>query len=150
VATSRSFLLPWIVAFKAVKATLLTMLGVTLLFAIHRDPIDFVIQIAQAIHLPLTSRLFDRTLNLAFRATPKNEVELGLTALGYAALMGTEGVGLYLQRSWARWFTIGATSSLIPIEVYEIVREPRVLRVGILVLNVAVVLYLWKRREGFE
>jgi uncharacterized membrane protein (DUF2068 family) len=64
--------------------------------------------------------------------------------------MGTEGVGLYLRRGWARWFTIGATSSLIPIEVFEIVREPRPLRVAILVLNVAVVVYLWKRKEVFE
>jgi uncharacterized membrane protein (DUF2068 family) len=38
----------------------------------------------------------------------------------------------------------------MPIEVYEIVREPRVLRALIFVLNAAVVVYLWRRREVFE
>lgn len=107
-------------------------------------------QMAQSVHLPLTSHLLDRALNLAFQATPGRELALAITAFGYAVLMTTEGVGLYLRRSWARWFTIGATSSLIPIEVYEIVREPRIIRVVILLLNIAVVAYLWRRKEVFE
>jgi uncharacterized membrane protein (DUF2068 family) len=143
-------LLPWIVAFKALKATLLTALGVTVLSAIHRDPVDLVVQIAQAVHLPVTSRLFDRAVALALRATPKNEVAIAATAFGYAFVLAMEGVGLYLRRTWARWFTIGATSSLIPFEVYEIVREPRLLRVLVLLLNAGVVVYLWRRKEAFE
>jgi uncharacterized membrane protein (DUF2068 family) len=149
--TARSVsLLPWIIAFKAVKATLLTAIGVSLLFAIHRDPVDLVVDIARAVHLPITSRVLDRAMTLAFRATPKKELALALMAFGYAILMGTEAVGLYLRRRWARWFTIGATSSLIPIEVFEIVREPRPLRVVVLLLNIGVVVYLWRRKEVFE
>jgi uncharacterized membrane protein (DUF2068 family) len=148
--TRQPSLLPWIVAFKAVKATILATLGATLLVAVHLDPIDFVVQIAMAVHLPLTSRLVDRALTLAFRATPRKEEALAAAAFGYAILMATEGVGLYLRRRWARWFTIGATSSLIPIEAYEILQEPRLLRVLILLLNIAVVAYLWRRKEIFE
>jgi len=133
-----------------VKAALLTTLGLTLLMAIHQDPVDLLMRVAQAVHLPLTSRVFDRAWTLAVRATPKREVALAVTAFGYAIVMGTEGVGLYLRRRWARWFTIGATSSLIPVEVYEIVQEPRLLRVLVLLLNVAVVVYLWRRKEVFE
>jgi uncharacterized membrane protein (DUF2068 family) len=143
-------LLPWIVAFKAVKTTLLAALGIALLVSLHSDPVDLVVRVAKAIHLPLTSRLFDRAIDLAFHVTQKQEVGLAVTAFAYAVLMGTEGVGLYLRRRWARWFTIGATSSLIPIELYEIFREPRPLRVGILLLNLAVVGYLWRRKEAFE
>jgi len=43
-----------------------------------------------------------------------------------------------------------ATGSLIPLEVYEIVREAHPLRVVILVLNIAVVVYLLRRRDVFE
>ncbi len=143
-------LLPWIVAFKALKAILLTALGVAVLLAIHRDALDLVVQIAQAVHLPVTSRLFDRAVSLALRATPRNEVAIAATAFGYAFVLGMEGVGLYLRRSWARWFTVGTTSSLIPFEVYEIVREPRLLRVLVLLLNTGVVVYLWRRKEAFE
>jgi hypothetical protein len=64
--------------------------------------------------------------------------------------MATEGVGLYRRRRWARWFTIGATGSLMPLELYEIVRAPRPLRMVILLVNIAVVGYLWQRKEVFE
>jgi|SRR5882672_1374519 len=143
-------LLPWIVAFKAFKCVVLTALGVAALSAIHRDPVDLIVRVAQAVHLPVTSRLFERAVTLALRATPTNEVAVAATAFGYALVLGMEGVGLYLRRSWARWFTIGATSSLIPLEVYEIVREPRLLRVLVLLLNTGVVVYLWRRKEVFE
>jgi len=125
-------------------------MGVALIFSIRADPVDLIVRAAQKVHLPLTSRLFDRALNAALRATPRKELELGLTAFAYAILMGAEGVGLYLRKPWARWFTIAATSSLIPIEVYEIVREMHAVRVAILLLNVAVVVYLWRRKELFE
>jgi uncharacterized membrane protein (DUF2068 family) len=142
-------LLPWIVAFKALKAALLAALGVALLLAIHRDAVDLVIAVALAVHLPLSSGLFDRMLALAYHATPKKELGAALAAFAYAIVLGTEGVGLYLRRSWARWYTIGVTSSLIPIEVYEIVREAKPARVLIFALNVAIVVYLWRRPETF-
>jgi Predicted membrane protein (DUF2127) len=55
--------------------------------------------------------------------TITRQTALVITALGYAAMMGIEGVALHQRKQWARWFTIIATSSLIPIEVYEIARE---------------------------
>ena len=69
-----------------------------------------------------------------------------MTAFGYTVLMGSEGIALYLRKPWARWFTIIATSSLIPVEVYrnrsEVRRLPRAL---VLVVNVAIVAYLWRQ-----
>jgi len=146
----RPFLLDLIVAFKAFKTTLLTLLGVGLLVSSRRDPVATALSLARLVHLPVTSRVFDRLMTLAFHATPAREVGLAATAFGYAVLMGTEGVALYLRRPWARWFTIIATSSLIPIEIYEISREVHPLRIVILLVNIAVVIYLWRRREMFE
>jgi uncharacterized membrane protein (DUF2068 family) len=148
--TPSSSVLLWIIAFKAVKTVLLMALGVTLLLAIRSDPVTLVMEIAQAVHLPVTSRLFDQALQLAFRATPRRELALAITAFGYATLMGAEGLGLYWRRTWARWFTIVATSSLLPIEIYEIARETGPVRVAIFVLNLATVWYLWGRKEVFE
>ena len=142
--------LPWIVAFKAVKTLTLTALGVTLLVNRHQNPIDVMMRAALAVHLPLTSRLFSRALRFASNLTVAKETALALTAFGYAALMGTEGVGLYLRKPWSRWFTIGATSSLIPIELYEILREPHLVRIVVLLVNLAIVIYLVRRRELFE
>jgi uncharacterized membrane protein (DUF2068 family) len=100
--------------------------------------------------LPLTSRVFQRLLLLVGNLTITKETALALTAFGYAALMGTEGVALYLRKPWARWFTIIATSSLIPLEIYEIIRELHPIRVLILLANAAIVVFLWRRKEAFE
>ena len=54
----------------------------------------------------------------------------------------TEGVGLWLLKRWAEWLTVIITSSLVPIEVYEIYRHPSAINVGALLLNLAIVIYL--------
>jgi uncharacterized membrane protein (DUF2068 family) len=149
VTTSRG-VLPWIIAFKALKALTLTALGVVLMANRHHDPVDVLVRVALAVHLPLTSRMFARALGFAVNLTVRKETALAATAFGYAVLMGTEGVGLYLRKPWSRWFTIIATSSLLPIEVYEIVRELHVVRVVVLLANVAIVIYLVRRRELFD
>jgi uncharacterized membrane protein (DUF2068 family) len=150
VTTGRSGILRWIIAFKAAKAIALTALGVALLTTRRSDPVDLVIRLALAIHLPLTSRVLDRAIAILSDLTISKQMTLALTAFAYAILMGTEGVALYLRKAWARWFTIIATSSLVPIEIYEIVRKPDPTRVVVLVTNAAVVVYLWRRREVFD
>jgi uncharacterized membrane protein (DUF2068 family) len=147
---SRRSLLPWIVAFKAVKSATLVGLGVTLLATRHSDPLDLVVRLALAVHVPLTSAAFERALRFATGLTVRRHTALGVTALGYAALMGAEGLGLALRRAWARWFTIIATSSLVPIELFEIGRGPTLARITIVALNVGVVAYLVRRRDMFE
>lgn len=146
----RRSLLPWIVFFKAVKALTLTLLGIGVLATRHVDLPDLLIRLALTAHLPVTSELLDRALRFVTDLAVGRQTALALTAFGYAALMGTEGVGLYMRKTWARWFTIIATGSLIPFELYEIVREVHLLRVVILLLNLVVVVYLHKRKEVFE
>jgi uncharacterized membrane protein (DUF2068 family) len=67
---------------------------------------------------------------------------LGLVALFYAALFGTEGVGLWREKRWAEYLTVFATGSLIPFEVYEIVQHPTLIKFATFVVNVVVVIYL--------
>jgi len=141
--------LPWIVAFKAFKTVTLTALGITLLRTRNVDPNDLLMRFALAVHVPLTSRVFARALVFANGLTTTKQTALALTAFGFAGLMGTEGVALYLRKPWARWLTIAATSSLIPIEVYEISREVHPLRILILIVNIAIVVYLWNHAELF-
>lgn len=73
---------------------------------------------------------------------PKRFVVIGLIALAYAALFVTEGVGLWLRKHWAEWFTVIATGSLIPLEAYEMIKHASWLKLGILVGNVVIVIYL--------
>jgi uncharacterized membrane protein (DUF2068 family) len=68
--------------------------------------------------------------------------ELSALGAGYAGLFLTEGTGLLFRKRWAEWLTIVATSSLMPLEVYELVKQFTSVRLLALLVNAAVVLYL--------
>jgi uncharacterized membrane protein (DUF2068 family) len=146
----RPSVLTWIIAFKAVKTIALTAAGVALLTVRHVDLADVLLRLALDVHLPLTSRLLNRLLLAASDLTVSRETALAITAFAYAILMGSEGVSLYLRKPWARWFTIVASSSLIPLELYEIARAIRPLRVVVLLANLAIVIYLYRRKDAFD
>jgi len=73
---------------------------------------------------------------------PSKFVAVGLVALGYAVLFGIEGIGLWLGKHWAEWFTVIATGSLIPLELYETLYHFGWLKLATLVGNVAIIIYL--------
>lgn len=73
---------------------------------------------------------------------PSRFVAVGVVALGYAVLFGIEGVGLLMGKYWAEWFTVIATASLIPIELYETLHRFGWLKLAVLISNVAIVVYL--------
>lgn len=147
---SQHGLLAWIIAFKAFKAVTLLTAGAALLLTRHDDPVDLLTRAALAVHLPLSSEMFDRAVHFALDLTVRKQIGLAVTAFGYAVLMGSEGVALYFRKPWARWFTIGATSSLLPIELFEIVREIHLVRLVVLLANIAIVVYLFRRTELFD
>jgi uncharacterized membrane protein (DUF2068 family) len=68
--------------------------------------------------------------------------QLSIGTFFYSALLLTEGVGLAFRKRWAEYFTIIATSSFIPIELYEICRHVTLMKVVLLFVNLAVVAYL--------
>jgi uncharacterized membrane protein (DUF2068 family) len=53
-----------------------------------------------------------------------------------------------MEKLWAEYLTVGATTIFLPWEIYEIVRRPDWIRVGVLVINLAVLAYLsWSLRR---
>jgi uncharacterized membrane protein (DUF2068 family) len=147
----RSWLLSWIVFLKFVKSASLVAIGTFLLESLHRDPVEVVVALANRIDLPATSSIFTHAVTLAMGLTVGKEVALACTSFTYAALLGVEGVGLAMRRHWARWFTIGVTGSLLPFELYEIAMRPTSpLRYLTFVVNVGIVVYLYKKKEAFE
>jgi uncharacterized membrane protein (DUF2068 family) len=60
----------------------------------------------------------------------------------YALLHVVEGTGLILERDWAGYLMVIATSALVPFEVYEIVHKANSLKLAVLVINLALVVYV--------
>lgn len=143
----RGGLLGWIIAFKAIKAVLLTALGVGLVTTRHSDLLELAMRFALAVHISPSSRILEWLLTAASGLTVTKRTVMAITAFCYAALMAGEGTALYLRKPWAFGFTIIATSLLIPIEIYEIAKKPDAVRVLVLAINLAIIGYLWQRRR---
>ena len=65
----------------------------------------------------------------------------------YALLHVVEGTGLILERDWAGYLTVIATSALVPFECYEILQKssaPKILllKVLVLIVNLGFVVYV--------
>ena len=72
----------------------------------------------------------------------------GIAALLYGVLEMVEGVGLWLDQLWAEYLTVIATSLLVPLEVYELVHHPSVIKAAGIVVNLVIVAYLgWRLRK---
>jgi uncharacterized membrane protein (DUF2068 family) len=67
--------------------------------------------------------------------------------IGYAVLHTIEGIGILRGKRWGGLLIILATSSLIPLECYEIVRRRSFMRITALVLNLGIVVYLIVNRR---
>lgn len=74
--------------------------------------------------------------------SPDKYTVFGTIAIAYGALEGVEGYGLFRRRSWAEYLTVVATSLLFVPEIDEIAKTPTPLKIGALLVNLAVVGYL--------
>ena len=131
-----------IALFKLVKAALLIAVGVGALKMLHKDVAGAVEHWVELLRLDPNNHYIDTALQKASNLTPDKIKELGLGSMIYAGLFLTEGIGLWLEKRWAEWLTVIITSSLIPIELYEIYRNPTPVKIAVLLINVAIVAYL--------
>ena len=135
--------LAWIAAFKLVKvAALLVVAGAALRL---RRPGELDDLVGWLTDLPLAASGWRPMLHLIHwlsELEPHNMTLVVVIACAYAALYTVEGVGLWLQKRWAEYLTTIATSSLIPFELWELARGATPLKIGALLLNIAIVAYL--------
>jgi uncharacterized membrane protein (DUF2068 family) len=145
VKSSHNRLLRLIAIFKLLKAVLLVAVGVGALNLLHRDVARLVEHWAELLKLDPNSRYMDTAIEKASTITPDKIKALGLGSIIYAGLFLTEGIGLWLEKRWAEWFTVIITSSLIPIEIYEVARRTTPVKIAVLLINIAIVAYLVHR-----
>ncbi len=63
-------------------------------------------------------------------------------ALAYAAVRFSEAYGLWLARRWGEWLTLVGAALYLPFEIYWIALGVTFIKITLLVLNVALVVYL--------
>ncbi len=131
-----------IALFKLLKAAMLIAVGMSALHLLHKDVASIAEHWVRVLGLDPGNRYVDRALQKVADLTPQKIKSLGIVSFIYAALFLTEGIGLWMVKRWAEWFSVIITTSLIPFEIYEIHRHPGTIKCLVLVVNIAVVGYL--------
>ena len=140
--SSNNAIIRLIAAFKLFKAILLIAVGVGALKLLHQDAAGALDRWAAMLGFDPGNRYVDSALQKLVNLSPNKIKGLGVGSFVYAGLFLIEGVGLWMVRGWAEWFTIIVTSSLVPVEIYEIHRHPSPVKILVLIINLAVVGYL--------
>jgi uncharacterized membrane protein (DUF2068 family) len=78
----------------------------------------------------------------SFTLTPRALTFLAIGLAVYALIELVEGVGLWLGKRWGEYFAMVATSIFLPYEVYDLTVKITWLRLGALVINLLLVVYL--------
>jgi uncharacterized membrane protein (DUF2068 family) len=132
-----------IAAYKFIQALLFVAVGVGALRLLQKDAGDLLLRLAEHLHFNPEWRLVKFILGQASMLNDPLLERIGVAAFAYALLGILEGTGLYLEKAWGEYLTLGITASFLPWEIFEVLRRVTWIRSGLLVLNALVFLYLF-------
>src|SRR5436305_13031432 len=135
-----------IALFKIGKGVLLLVLGVSLLFLNARTRWMDALSNWTADEILLEhSRTVAWLLHKLQAVLADGAVQAtGFLALFYAAVLFTEGIGVYMQQRWAELLMIFATASRIPIELRHLWHRPGLVAGLILLAKCFMVWFLYR------
>ena len=85
------------------------------------------------------TRLFVETVA---RATNLHVGQIAAFGFAYALIRLVEGYGLWQGKHWAEWFAAISAGLYLPFEVRHFTHHPALFNAGVILLNVALVIYL--------
>jgi uncharacterized membrane protein (DUF2068 family) len=132
-----------IVVYKFGKAALQLILAAAIVALAVSGKIEAVRELATDLRHDLASRwslMLGRLLSAAVSRKGLHLVEIWLVL--DAALTAFEGWSLWHGYAWGPLLVVVATSLPLPLEVLELIHHPRISRVALLAVNLAIVIYL--------
>jgi uncharacterized membrane protein (DUF2068 family) len=101
------------------------------------------------IHFNVSDSATVHSIEKVLNAKPSTLNLIGSGILLYGLLQLLEGIGLWSLKRWGEYVAVVGTTLFIPLEVYEIVEKTSWLKIVILVINIAAVLYLLLSKRLF-
>ncbi len=136
-----------IAIFEAVKGVIGLIAGFGILSLMHRDIAEFAEDLVGFLHLNSEGRVAHGIVETITKLDSSNIKIFFILSLVYAAVRFVEAYGLWRLRTWAEWFAIISGCLYIPFEIYELFQKTTFVRAGILIFNVAIVIYLYSFRK---
>ncbi|MGO9762578.1 MAG: DUF2127 domain-containing protein [Solirubrobacteraceae bacterium] len=142
-------LLPWIAAERAFRTLVLLAVGIALVSHPHANWASDISHLARRLGLDPKENWVQRIIDDVSKIHSHQDLVFGVAAIAYGALEGTEAYGLFTRRRWGEWLTVVATSLLFIPEVWELTKSATLLKLGAVLVNLAIVLYLlWRLRRA--
>jgi uncharacterized membrane protein (DUF2068 family) len=130
-------------AFKLAQALLFILLGIGALRLLHSDLVGVAEHfIYQLRFINPEGRLVNLFLVKVALIDPHRLRQISAAIFVIAAMDALEGTGLVLEQAWAEYVTLVLTASLLPLELWELVRRVTWMKLGLIAINLAVVVYL--------
>ena len=126
--------------FKLGKSIFFFGIGVGAIHLLHKDLGDEVLRLAARFNFDPESRVVSLLMEKVDLIDAHRLREIGFATFAYSALALTEGIGLLREKEWAEYLTLILTISFLPWELFELVRRPDWFRLGLLLINLAVLL----------
>jgi len=131
--------------FKLVKGIALLIVAIGALRLVHKDVAAIIMHWIDYFRVDPDNRFIHRLIVHALGIHEKQLREISAGTFFYSGILLTEGIGLLMKKHWAEYFTVISTAVFIPLEIYEIYHRFTWVRVGVLLINVAIVWYLVER-----
>lgn len=101
------------------------------------------------IHFNVSDSATIRSIENVLHAKPSTLNLIATGILVYGLLQVAEGVGLWVLKRWGEYVAVVGTTIFIPLEVYEITEKVSWLKIVLLIVNIAAVLYLLLAKRLF-
>jgi uncharacterized membrane protein (DUF2068 family) len=140
-----------IIIFKYAKAAAFLLLGAAALRIARLPNRSEPMQIARFLGVSEGKMIVQQLSAVLTALTSRQVGVIGAASILIGLVFAAEGTLLAMQIWWATYFTIVLTALGIPPEILEIARHPNSgRRYLLLAVNVAILVYLWMRRNEFR
>jgi len=131
-----------IASFELTKGLVVLLAGFGALWLIDRDVWDVAVSFLRLLHIKHRYHYADVFLRVAANITDEQLLLVAVGAILYSTLRFVEAYGLWGKRAWAEWIAFASGALYLPFEINEMFRRLTVFRVGLFVVNLAIVIYM--------
>lgn len=110
------------------------------------DPSDVAGAFLSFLHVSPEHHLARVLMGMADRLSDIAVWQVVLGACAYSGLRFAEAVGLWKARAWAEWIALVSGMIYLPFEIRLLAHRVTLLHVGVLIVNVAIVLFMFYLR----
>jgi uncharacterized membrane protein (DUF2068 family) len=131
-----------VATFEFTKGIVVVLAGFGIFRMRHKDIWGVAESFLEFLHVNPHAHLVGVFIDLVSRVSDVRLWKIAVVAAVYSILRFVEAYGLWYVRPWAEWLAIASGSIYIPFEVADLLRRPDWLRLLIIAINLAIVLYM--------